>query len=236
LLVQQLSHLMNQIKSVLLPGSFFEDDYVNKTKYLLSNEIDTIYLFDHSINPVSRDLGIYDLVDGVAKLNHIVNGEKNLGVCVLNVNARKFSTLFSNYICNFLEIKKFKLGIGSGDDKYETRNNYSNNFEEVINDIKSNKNFKKNNVQLFVGGNSKEKIDLVLKHSLGINQWLGTMEDFQSKFSYYKQIKNPFGELSVCLRENHFKNLDNDMFYEKIYILKDSNSEIFYKTIDNILK
>ena len=62
------------------------------------------------------------------------------------------------------------------------------------------------------------------------------MEDFQSKFSYYKQIKNPFGELSVCLRENHFKNLDNDMFYEKIYILKDSNSEIFYKTIDNILK
>lgn len=227
---------MNQIKSVLLPGSFFEDDYVNKTKYLLSNEIDTIYLFDHSINPVSRNLGIYDLVDGVAKLNHIVNGEKKLGVCVLNVNARNFSTLFSSYISNFLEIKKFKLGIGSGDDKYETRNNHSNNFEEVINDIKSNKNFKKNNVQLFVGGNSKEKIDLVLKHSLGINQWLGTMEDFQSKFSYYKQIKNPLGELSVCLRDNHFENLDNDMFYEKIYILKDSNSEIFYKTIDNILK
>ena len=220
---------MNQIKSVLLPGSFFEDDYVNKTKYLLSNEIDTIYLFDHSINPVSRNLGIYDLVDGVAKLNHIVNGEKKLGVCVLNVNARNFSTLFSSYISNFLEIKKFKLGIGSGDDKYETRNNHSNNFEEVINDIKSNKNFKKNNVQLFVGGNSKEKIDLVLKHSLGINQWLGTMEDFQSKFSYYKQIKNPLGELSVCLRDNHFENLDNDMFYEKIYILKDSNSEIFIK-------
>ena len=227
---------MNQIKSVLLPGSFFEDDYVNKTKYLLSNEIDTIYLFDHSINPVSRNLGIYDLVDGVAKLNHIVNGEKKLGVCVLNVNARNFSTLFSSYISNFLEIKKFKLGIGSGDDKYETRNNHSNNFEEVINDIKSNKNFKKNNVQLFVGGNSKEKIDLVLKHSLGINQWLGTMEDFQSKFSYYKQIKNPLGELSVCLRDNHFEKLDNDMFYERIYILKDSNSEIFYKTIDNIFK
>jgi hypothetical protein len=185
---------------------------------------------------VSRNLGIYDLVDGVAKLNHIVNGEKKLGVCVLNVNARNFSTLFSSYISNFLEIKKFKLGIGSGDDKYETRNNHSNNFEEVINDIKSNKNFKKNNVQLFVGGNSKEKIDLVLKHSLGINQWLGTMEDFQSKFSYYKQIKNPLGELSVCLRDNHFENLDNDMFYERIYILKDSNSEIFYKTIDNILK
>ena len=32
------------------------------------------------------------------------------------------------------------------------------------------------------------------------------------------------------------ENLDNDMFYEKIYILKDSNSEIFYKTIDNIFK
>ncbi len=235
-MVQQQSHLMNQIKSVLLPGSFFVDDYVNKTKYLLSNEIDTIYLFDHSINPVNRNLDMYDLVDGVAKLNHIVNGEKNLGVCVLNVNARKFSTLFNNYICNFLEIKKFKLGIGSGDAKYETRNNYSNNLEEVIKDIKSNKNFRKNNVQLFVGGNSKEKIDLVLKHSLGINQWLGTIEDFQSKYSCYKKIKNPIGELSICLSDNHSKNLHSDMFYEKIYILKDSNSEIFYKTIDNILK
>ena len=235
-MVQQLSHLMNQIKSVLLPGSFFVDDYVNKTKYLLSNEIDTIYLFDHSINPISKNQGMYDLVDGVAKLNHIVNGEKNLGVCVLNVNARQFSTLFKNYICKFLEINKFKLGIGSGDDKYETRDNYSNNFEEVINDIKSNKNFKKNNVQLFVGGNSKEKIDLVLKHSLGINQWLGRIKDFQSKARYYNQIKNPVGELSMCLRDNHSVNLDKDIFYEKIYILKDSNSEIFYKTIDNILK
>ena len=53
--MQQLSHLMNQIKSVLLPGSFFEDDYVNKTKYLLSNEIDTIYLFDHSIISGTRE-------------------------------------------------------------------------------------------------------------------------------------------------------------------------------------
>ena len=137
--MQQQAHLMNQIKSVLLPGSFFEEDYVNKTKYLLSNEIDTIYLFDHLINPVSRNLSMYNLIDGVVKLNHIVKGEKNLGVCVLNVNARQFSTLFYNYIYDFLELKNFKLGIGSGDNKYETRNNYSNNFEEVINDIKSNK-------------------------------------------------------------------------------------------------
>ena len=235
-MVQQQAHLMNQIKSVLLPGSFFEDDYVNKTKYLLSKEIDTIYLFDHSINPVSRNLSMYNLIDGVVKLNHIVKGEKNLGVCVLNVNARQFSTLFYNYIYDFLELKNFKLGIGSGDNKYETRNNYSNNFEEVINDIKSNKNFKKNNIQLFVGGNSKEKIDLVLKYELGINQWLGTIEDFQSKSSHYKQIKNPVGELSICLRHNNFENFDNDIFYEKIFIVKDSNTEIFYKTIDNILK
>ena len=84
--MQQQAHLMNQIKSVLLPGSFFEEDYVNKTKYLLSNEIDTIYLFDHSINPVSRNLSMYNLIDGVVKLNHIVKGEKNLGVCVLNLS------------------------------------------------------------------------------------------------------------------------------------------------------
>ena len=155
---------MNQIKSVLLPGSFFADDYINKTKYLLSKDIDTIYLFDHLNNPASKNLVMYDLIDGMTKVNHIVNGEKNLGVCVLNINTREYSFLFSNYIFNFLEIKNFKLGIGTGDDKYETRKNYSNNIEKVINDIKSNKNFTKNNIQLFVGGNSKEKIDLIKKH------------------------------------------------------------------------
>ena len=227
---------MNQIKSVLLPGSFFADNYVNKTKYLLSKDIDTIYLFDHLNNPVGKNLVMYDLIDGMTKVNHIVNGEKNLGVCVLNINAREYSFLFSNYIFNFLEIKNFKLGIGTGDNKYETRKNYSNNIEEVINDIKSNKNFTKNNIQLFVGGNSKEKIDLIKKHSLGLNQWTGKLEDFQSKAYQYKQIKQPVGELSMCLKDENSQNIENEIFYEKIFIIKDSNSEIFYKTIDNIFK
>ena len=227
---------MNQIKSVLLPGSFFADDYVNKTKYLLSKDIDTIYLFDHLNNPVRKNLVMYDLIDGMTKVNHIVNGEKKLGVCVLNINSREYSFLFSNYIFNFLEIKNFKLGIGTGDDKYETRKNYSNNIEEVVNDIKSNKNFTKNNIQLFVGGNSKEKIDLIKKHSLGLNQWTGKLEDFQSKAHHYKQIKQPVGELSICLKDENSQNIENEIFYEKIFIIKDSNSEIFYKTIDNIFK
>ena len=227
---------MNQIKSVLLPGSFFADNYVNKTKYLLSKDIDTIYLFDHLNNPVRKNLVMYDLIDGMSKVNHIVNGEKNLGVCVLNINSREYSFLFSNYIFNFLEIKNFKLGIGTGDDKYETRKNYSNNIEEVINDIKSNKNFTKNNIQLFVGGNSKEKIDLIKKHSLGLNQWTGKLEDFQSKAYQYKQIKQPVGELSICLKDENSQNIENEIFYEKIFIVKDSNSEIFYKTIDNIFR
>ena len=227
---------MNQIKSVLLPGSFFADNYVNKTKYLLSKDIDTIYLFDHLNNPVGKNLVMYDLIDGMTKVNHIVNGEKNLGVCVLNINAREYSFLFSNYIFNFLEIKNFKLGIGTGDNKYETRKNYSNNIEEVINDIKFNKNFTKNNIQLFVGGNSKEKIDLIKKHSLGLNQWTGKLEDFQSKAYQYKQIKQPVGELSMCLKDENSQNIENEIFYEKIFIIKDSNSEIFYKTIDNIFK
>ena len=227
---------MNQIKSALLPGSFFADDYVNKTKYLLSKDIDTIYLFDHLNNPASKNLAMYDLIDGMTKVNHIVNGEKNLGVCVLNINAREYPLLFSNYIFNFLEIKNFKLGIGTGDDKYETRKNYSNNIEKVINDIKSNKNFTKNNIQLFVGGNSKEKIDLIKKHSLGINQWTGKLEDFQSKASHYKQIKQPIGELSICLKDENSHNIETDIFHEKIFIVKDSNTEIFYKTIDNIFK
>ena len=50
---------MKKIKSVLLPGEFFKNDYVAKTEKLMSLDIDTLYLYDHGKNPAGSDLDVY---------------------------------------------------------------------------------------------------------------------------------------------------------------------------------
>ena len=80
----------------------------------MSLDIDTVYLFDHAKNPAGKNLDVYELIDGIYKLNEIVDDQFSLGVCVLNINARPFNELFEEYILKFLEIKNFKLGIGTG--------------------------------------------------------------------------------------------------------------------------
>ena len=56
---------MKKIKSVLLPGEFFKNDFIVKTEKLMSLDIDTIYLFDHGKNPAGSDLDVYELIDGI---------------------------------------------------------------------------------------------------------------------------------------------------------------------------
>ena len=148
---------LKKIKSVLLPGEFFKNDFIVKTNKLMSLDIDTIYLFDHGKNPAGSDLDVYELIDGIYKLNEVVNGQIRLGVCVLNINARPFQELFEEYIYKFLEIKNFKLGIGTGDDKFEKRPNFSNDIEKIINEIVDSNMFRQNNISLFIGGHSEKK-------------------------------------------------------------------------------
>jgi len=227
---------MKQIKSVLLPGEFFKNDFIVKTEKLMSLDIDTLYLFDHGKNPSGRDLDVYELIDGIYKLNEVINGQIRLGVCVLNINARPFQELFDKYIYAFLEIKNFKLGIGTGDDKFEKRPNFSNDIEEIINKIVDSKMFKQNNINLFIGGNSEKKLKLIKNYSIGINQWMGTKKLFEEKESMFTQIDNPRGNLSLCLKADSPNFFDSELNYESIYILKDSNREIFLETIDNIFR
>ena len=227
---------MNKINSVLLPGSFFKYDYIEKAKKLISLEIDTIYFYDHSVNPVDKNLEIYKLIDGIYKLYDIVKNNISLGVCVLNINSRPHQTLFEDYINKLLDIKNFKLGIGTGDNKFEKRINFSNNIDEIINEVISSKKFESNDTQLFIGGNSKEKLSLMKKYALGINQWMGTKKVFEEKEFIFNQIKNPIGRLSICLNPDNPIIFESNLSYEKIFVLKDSNNEIFYKTLDNILK
>ena len=227
---------MKQINSVLLPGEFFKNDFKEKTEKLMSIDIDTCYLFDHGVNPASKDLDVYEFIDGIYKLNEVIDGQFRLGLCVLNINARPYKELFEEYIYKLLEIKYFKLGIGTGDDKFEKRPNFSNDIEKIINEIVDSNKFKQNNINLFIGGNSEKKLKLMKKYAIGINQWMGTKNSFEEKESQFTQIKNPRGNLSLCLDVNNPVFFDSKLNYENIYVLKDSNREIFFKTIDNIFR
>ena len=227
---------MKQINSVLLPGEFFKNNFKEKTEKLMSIDIDTCYLFDHGVNPASKDLDVYEFIDGIYKLNEVIDGQFRLGLCVLNINARPYKELFEQYIYKFLEIKNFKLGIGTGDNKFEKRPNFSNDIEKIINEIVDSNKFKHNNINLFIGGNSEKKLKLMKKYAIGINQWMGTKNSFEEKESQFTQIKNPRGNLSLCLDVNNPVFFDSKLNYENIYVLKDSNREIFFKTIDNIFR
>ena len=229
-------HLTKQINSVLLPGEFFKNNFKEKTEKLMSIDIDTCYLFDHGVNPASKDLDVYEFIDGIYKLNEVIDGQFRLGLCVLNINARPYKELFEQYIYKLLEIKNFKLGIGTGDDKFEKRPNFSNDIEKIINEIVDSNKFKQNNINLFIGGNSEKKLKLMKKYAIGINQWMGTKNSFEEKESQFTQIKNPRGNLSLCLDVNNPVFFDSKLNYENIYVLKDSNQEIFFKTIDNIFR
>lgn len=227
---------MKQINSVLLPGEFFKNNFKEKTEILMSIDIDTCYLFDHGVNPARKDLDVYEFIDGIYKLNEVIDGQFRLGLCVLNINARPYKELFEQYIYKLLEIKNFKLGIGTGDDKFEKRPNFSNDIEKIINEIVDSNKFKQNNINLFIGGNSEKKLKLMKKYAIGINQWMGTKNSFEEKESQFTQIKNPRGNLSLCLDVNNPVFFDSKLNYENIYVLKDSNREIFFKTIDNIFR
>ena len=227
---------MKQINSVLLPGEFFKNNFKEKSEKLMSIDIDTCYLFDHGVNPASKDLDVYEFIDGIYKLNEVIDGQFRLGLCVLNINARPYKELFEQYIYKLLEIKNFKLGIGTGDDKFEKRPNFSNDIEKIINEIVDSNKFKQNNINLFIGGNSEKKLKLMKKYAIGINQWMGTKNSFEEKESQFTQIKNPKGNLSLCLNVNNPVFFESKLNYENIYVLKDSNREIFFKTIDNIFR
>ncbi len=51
-----------QNKSLLLPGTFFEKDIQRKLDYLNLKDLNTVYVFDHLINPIGIKV---ELVAGI---------------------------------------------------------------------------------------------------------------------------------------------------------------------------
>ena len=222
-------------KSILLNGSFFEEEYQKKIDKLNNLEIKTVYVFDHSINPEIKKLPVYKIMDALSKLEKY---ERNfqIGSMVLNIRKREINDLMQNYLNPLMEIKNFNLGIGIGDDKYEIQKDiYDNNIEEVIKKIIANKNYEENNVNLVIGGSSQKLNALALKYGLGTNQWEGDIINLLKKIEVHSKAKSKELNVSYCTKDLSFdgKTISQENF-EIIYVLSEKKS--FNKQIDEIEK
>ncbi|MDA9756861.1 hypothetical protein OAY98_00420 [Acidimicrobiaceae bacterium] len=221
--------------SILLNGSFFEEEYQKKIDKLNNLEIKTVYVFDHSINPEIKKLPVYKIMDALSKLDKYDRNFK-IGSMVLNIRKREINELMENYLNPLMEIKNFNLGIGIGDNKYEIQKDiYDNNIEEVIKKIIANKNYEENNVNLVIGGSSQKLNALALKYGLGTNQWEGDIINLLKKIEVHSKAKSKELNVSYCTKDLSFdgKTISQDNF-EIIYVLSEKKS--FNKQIDEIEK
>ena len=221
--------------SILLNGSFFEEEYQKKIDKLNNLEIKTVYVFDHSINPEIKKLPVYKIMDALSKLDKYERNFK-IGSMVLNIRKREINELMENYLNPLMEIKNFNLGIGIGDNKYEIQKDiYDNNIEEVIKKIIGNKSFQKNNVNLVIGGSSQKLNALALKYGLGTNQWEGDIINLLKKIEVHSKAKSKKLNVSYCTKDLSFdgKTISQENF-EIIYVLSEKKS--FNKQIDEIEK
>ena len=221
--------------SILLNGSFFEEEYQKKIDKLNNLEIKTVYVFDHSINPEIKKLPVYKIMDALSKLDRYDRNFK-IGSMVLNIRKREINELMENYLNPLMEIKNFNLGIGIGDNKYEIQKDiYDNNIEEVIKKIIANKNYEENNVNLVIGGSSQKLNALALKYGLGTNQWEGDIINLLKKIEVHSKVKSKELNVSYCTKDLSFdgKTISQENF-EIIYVLSEKKS--FNKQIDEIEK
>ncbi len=221
--------------SILLNGSFFEEEYQKKIDKLNNLEIKTVYVFDHSINPEIKKLPVYKIMDALSKLDKYERNFK-IGSMVLNIRKREINELMENYLNPLMEIKNFYLGIGTGDDKYEIQKDiYDNNIEEVIKKIIANKNYEENNINLVIGGSSQKLNALALEYGLGTNQWEGDIINLLKKIEVHSKVKSKELNVSYCTKDLSFdrKTISQENF-EIIYVLSEKKS--FNKQIDEIEK
>ena len=221
-------------KSLLLNGSFFEDEYLKKIDIINNLEIKSVYVFDHYQNPEMRSKPVYEIKEAISKLNEI-NKNFQLGSMVLNVRKRKKDILLNDYIYQFMEIKNFNFGLGIGDEKYEKKNKiFENNIEDIICEIQNHKIYDANKINIILGGNSKFFIDLSLKYSIGLNQWQGSLKNIDNKIELFEKSKINESKISYCTKNLKFSAKESNTNIEIIYVL--SENKTFKDQIDDISK
>ena len=221
-------------KSLLLNGSFFEDEYLKKIDIINNLEIKSVYVFDHYQNPEMKSKPVYEIKEAISKLNE-VNKNFQLGSMVLNVRKRKKDILLNDYIYQFMEIKNFNFGLGIGDEKYEKKDKiFENNIEDIICEIQNHKIYDANKIDITVGGNSKFFIDLSLKYSIGLNQWQGSIENIYNKIDLFEKSNIKESKISYCTKNLKFSGKEFNANIEIIYVL--SENKTFKDQIDDISK
>ena len=221
-------------KSLLLNGSFFEDEYLKKIDIINNLEIKSVYVFDHYQNPEIKSKPVYEIKEAISKLNE-VNKNFEIGSMVLNVRKRKKAILFNDYIYQFMEIKNFNFGLGIGDEKYEKKDKiFENNIEDIICEIQNHKIYDTNKIDITVGGNSKFFIDLSLKYSIGLNQWQGSIENTRNKIDLFEKSNIKESKISYCTKNLKFSGKEFNANIEIIYVL--SENKTFKDQIDDISK
>ena len=76
--MQHRSTLMKNKNSILLPSTFFNSDFKIKIEKLNCSKLDTVYLFDHTVNPINGSKDVYKLLDGFEILNSYLSKNKNI--------------------------------------------------------------------------------------------------------------------------------------------------------------
>ena len=222
-------------KSILLPGSFFEEKWQTKIDLIASEKkFSTIYFYDHDVNPVDKNCPMYDQFDAI-NIVQDHNANLRLGTLITNIT-RHSSDKICTSLNNFLLMNKdFDLGIGIGDEMYEVQSKKNKRaIEATIDTILSSFVFDKNDLSIFIGGSSDYVRDLAIKYDLGLNLWNRNPKYIKKVFKELGKKDNGRNSFTVHQDSIHTVATADPYCEEVIFVVKDSSFDEFITQLDSI--
>ena len=228
--------MISNIKySILLPGAFFDNRWPHKIDMIIEKfNCNTIYFFDHTINPINTDYPIYKQFEAIQE---VLDYRKDirLGTLVTNLSRSSGDDICFSLSSIMSATNCFDFGIGVGDGKYE-KNTTTNNFniDQSIELILNSFDFDNKSFSIFIGGTSEYVNSIAVRYDLGLNIWNKDQEYITKKFQEIG-IKNK-GRNSFTMPQDSLGVKVNIPSYcdEIIFVIKDSSFDQFIMQLDNI--
>ena len=221
--------------SILLPGSFFDDQWETKIEMIQDKIIcNTIYLFDHRTNPLNKTFTVYKQFEAINKLL-VHDPNLRLGTLVTNISKQDDRVLVQELNEIFRITSSFDFGIGLGDNRYEKSVRKDNaSIEQAINKLIETFNFDKEGRSIFIGGFSAYTQYLANRFGLGMNLWKKDPKHLGKLVS--SKNDNNKGRNSITIRPSIEipEQKHNSLLDEVIYIIKDSTLDEFSDQLDSI--
>ncbi len=221
--------------SLLLPGSFFDDEWEAKIEMIQEKiSCNTIYFFDHTVNPLNNAFSVYKQFEAINKvLDH--NPNLRLGTLVTNISQQDTKVLVEELNKIFTLTSSFDFGLGLGDNRYEESIRKDNtSIEKAISQIIETFSFDKEGRSIFIGGFSSYAQYLATRFGLGMNLW-------NKEPKYLNKIvklsnANTKGRISIAIRPSTVirEQKEISLYEEIIYIIKDSTLDEFSDQLDSI--